>query len=397
MSLPWTIARRYLRPHRVSFIGLIGLVSVIGIVIGTAALIIVMSLFNGFRGIASDMMTSFGAHIRVQGACVTFPPSREYRQTPVWLSKLVIQSGGRTLAAYGVGVVPADNDALAPLQKATLVGSADIGMRNNIAGVVIAAGVSEKMNLYLGDTITLISPKQIESAISNMMLPSGARVIVRGIFQSNASREIDASYIYTSDMVMKGLLRKEEPTAWDIRLTDLRETENVATVLRAELGASASIQTYEDMNRGLFDTMRLERVGSFIVLALIILVAAFNILVSLTLGVVEKRRDIAILKTIGFTDGQVRNVYLYQGFMIGLISVVVGAGIGLLICWGQSTFHWIRFDISQGYLVPALPLDVQLYDVIAVVAVGLLLSCTAAIYPARRAARTIVSEGVRSE
>ena len=264
-------------------------------------------------------------------------------------------------------------------------------------GAVVAAGLCETLNLYLGDTITLISPTQIEAAITTMMMPSGRRVVVRGIFQSNVSREIDASYIYVSDIVMKGLLRSEEPTAWDIRLDNPQNATAFAQGLRASMGPDARIETWEDMNRGIYDTMRLERIGSFIVLTLIILVAAFNILVSLTLGVVEKRRDIAILKTVGLTDTQIRNVFLYQGLMIGLISVSVGVVIGLAVCIGQQTFHWISFDMSQGFLVPALPLEVHSLDVATVAIVGLVLACTAAIYPAHRASRALVIDGIRSE
>ncbi|MCX6139326.1 MAG: ABC transporter permease, partial [Candidatus Kapabacteria bacterium] len=335
MNLPLIIALRYLRPRRFSFIGLIGIISMIGIIIGTAALIIVMSLFNGFRGIAADVMTGFGPHIRVQGfeqsaSTVHLPTDLN----PVWLSKLVIQYGGRAVAAYGVGIEARDSSSLAPLQMATVVGRADLKTRDDVDGAVVAAGLSQSLNLYIGDTITLVSPMQIEAAITTMMMPSGRRVVVRGIFQSNSSREVDATYIYVSDDVMKGLLRHQEPTAWDMRLANPQSASAVAAELRSALGPAVSIETWEDMNRGIYDTMRLERIGSFIVLTLIILVAAFNILVSLTLGVVEKRRDISILKTIGFTDRHVRSIYLYQGFMIGLISVSVGVVVGVMVCVG---------------------------------------------------------------
>ena len=398
MNLSLTIAQRYLRPRRFSFIGLIGLVSVIGIVIGTAALIIVLSLFNGFRGIASNVMTGFGPHVRIHGARGV--QSKTSAFNPVWLSKLVVQAGARTAAAYGIGFMPANSVMLAPVKKATLVGSAQLDTvdgADGIYGAIIAAGLCETLNLYLGDTITLISPTQIEAAISTMMMPSGRRVIVRGMFQSNVSREIDASYIYVSDIVMKGLLRSDEPTAWDLRLDNPQSASSIAENLRSTMGPDVRIETWEDMNRGIYDTMRLERVGSFIVLTLIILVAAFNILVSLTLGVVEKRRDIAILKTVGLTDAQIRNVFLYQGLMIGLISVCLGVAIGLAVCIGQQTFHWISFDMSQGFLVPALPLVVHALDVVVVAFVGLVFACTAAIYPAHRASRALVVDSVRSE
>ena len=143
--------------------------------------------------------------------------------------------------------------------------------------------------------------------------------------------------------------------------------------------------------------MKLESMGSFIVLALIVLVASFNVLVSLTLGVVEKRRDIAVLLTIGLQPKDIRRIYLVQGLTLGGIAVVLGVAIGLFVSWGQITFQWITFDMSAGFLVPALPMEIQALDVALTAAVGLALAATAAIYPAARASRTLVAEAIRVE
>lgn len=393
MNIPLLIARRYLIPKRLSFIGIIGLLSVVGIVIGTAALIIVMALFAGFRDVANKMMTGFGPHVRIRAekSLLADVPGLH----PVWLSKLAIQSGGRTSVAFGVGINPSDSLMMEPLKRTTVVGDYALGWHQNMQGAVVAAGLAETMNLYLGDTISLISPQQILSAFTTLSVPNGTPVIVRGLFQSSTTRDVDATYIFVSDSVMMGLTRSSVPTAWDLRLNDPDSAEIVSAIIEQRLPKDATVETWQDMNRGIYDTMRLERIGSFVVLALIIVVAAFNILVSLTLGVIEKQRDISIFKTLGLTNQQIRSAYLIQGLVIGLASVGIGAVVGLGVCYGQQTFHWISFDMSKGYLVPALPMVVQTYDVLLVVGVGLVLSCTAAIYPATRAARTIIAQGLR--
>jgi lipoprotein-releasing system permease protein len=387
MNLSLAIALRYVRPRRFTFIGIIGLISVVGIIIGTAALIIVMSLFNGFRDLAQDMMTGFGPHVRVYGA----PPDASVHATPVNLAKLVVQTPTRTGVASAIGMPIADTSAWGPVRRATMVGSADVGDGN---GIVVGAGLAESLNLYLGDTVTLIAPSQIESALTMMSMPVGHAAVVRGFFQSNTNREVDASTVYLGSDAMRSILGVTEPTAYDVRLPDPRMADDVA---RTWAASGIRVETWMDMHRGMYDTMRLERAGSFIVLTLILLVAVFNIVVSLTLGVAEKRRDIAVLKTIGCTDAQVRNIFLAQGLTIGVVSVVLGILIGVGTCVGQQTFHWIRFDMSQGYLVPALPVAVHAADVALVAAVALVFSASAAIYPARRAAATRPADGLRSE
>ena len=181
---------------------------------------------------------------------------------------------------------------------------------------------------------------------------------------------------------------------------DVPEKRNtIQTEVATLLGGSekVDVRTWQDSNQSLVDTMRLESVGAFIVLALIVLVAAFNVLVSLTLGVVEKQRDIAVLQSIGLSAANIRQIYLYQGLTIGVISVVLGLLIGLLVCWGQLTFHWIAFDMAAGYLVPYLPLSVHLSDIALIGLVGLLMASLAALYPATRAARTAIADAIRVE
>lgn len=386
MNLALTIALRYVRPRRFSFIGLIGLLSGIGIVIGTAALIIVLSLFNGFRDVAQDLMTSFGPHLRVMPTAESTINGTARGWSPIWTSSLVVQAPVGTSVVRGVGVTVTDARTLGAVKGALVAGSADLRSRDGLARIVVSSGLAQSLNLFLGDTLQLISAVQIESALTMMSMPVGTPVVVHGVFQSNASRDVDASTIYLPAEVVRAITGAVEPTEWHIRLDDPQAAEPAARQLQAELGATASVETWQQMNQAVYDTMRLERLGSFLVLMLIIVVAAFSILVSLTMGVVEKRHDIGILKAMGLTNDIIGSVYLWQGLIIGVVSSAIGTIVGLTLCYGQITYHWIAFDMSQGYLIPALPLRVDAWDVMIVAASATIIAALAAIYPARRAA-----------
>ena len=388
------IALRYIRPRRLSAIGLIGGISVVGIAVGTAALIIVLSLFNGFRGVAIDSMTSTGPHVRVAGnaASIVSGINGVALASHVYQSTLVVQLPGRTTAArtLGIGNTPAVIDDLA---RSTVIGVADIAQRQGLSGAVVSLELAEALNVYLGDTLVVLAPEAIESSLLTMSIPTGARVEVRGILTPAASGASASVQMYMLDTVLTSIARASAVAYTDIRLVDADRADNVAQTLR-ERGYQA--EPWREMHRTMFDMMRLERIGSFIVLSLIVVVAAFNILVSLTLGVMEKRRDIAILKAIGATDRQIHQIFQLQGLAFGVGSVLVGSVLGVGLCIGQRTFQWIRFDITQGYAIPALPVDVYALDVIIVACMGILCAGLAAQYPARRAARIVVADAVRS-
>lgn len=404
MTLSRIIALRYVRPRRLNFITIIGLLSMVGIVIGTAALVIVLSIFNGFRNVARDLMVGFGPHLRIvaaQGAVL--PDTATWLQSarsvgtavPVTESRVVLQFAGLTGVATAMGV-PADA-TLDGVRRSVLVGSFVTHDADGLPGLVVGAGLAEKMQVFLGDTVTLLSPEMIETALTTMVRPGGRRAVVRGLFQSNTLREVDNSVLFTSDALVRSLRRHAGITSIDVTLRDAAAADDVAATLRARTTNDVQVLTWQDINRGLYDTMRLERIGSFIVLTLIVVVAAFNILVTLTLGVVEKRRDIAVLKTVGMTDRDVSRIFTMQGVIIGVTSVVMGVVIGVGLVLGQQTFGWIRFAEDAGYLVPTLPVDVHVLDVLVTAATGLALSSLAAIYPARRAARAVVAEAIRVE
>lgn len=392
MNPTTALALRYVRPRRLSAIGLIGGISVVGIAVGTAALIIVLSLFNGFRNVAIDSMTSSGPHLRVMGS-----PPIDVREIggahlvqPVYQSTLVVQLPGRSTAARALGI--RNELAEYDVARATMIGTASVENRGGITGAVISLDIAEALNVYIGDTLSLIAPEAIESSLLTMSIPSGSRVQVRGILTPTSDGASNAPQMYVLDSVVATIAPASTTRYTYIRLDDPHRAEDAAQIMRAR---GLQVETWRDLHRTMFDMMRLERIGSFIVLSLIVIVAAFNILVSLTLGVMEKRRDIAILKAIGATDRQVHRIFQLQGLVLGVGSVLVGSIVGVGLCIGQRTFSWIRFDVTQGYAIPALPVDVHAIDVVVAASIGIILAIVASQYPARRAVRVVIADAVR--
>ncbi len=364
----------------------------VGIAVGTAALIIVLSLFNGFRNVAIDSMTSSGPHLRVMGH-----PPIDVREIggarlvqPVYQSTLVVQLPGRSTAARALGI--RNELAEYDVARATMIGTASVENRGGITGAVISLDIAEALNVYIGDTLSLIAPEAIESSLLTMSIPSGSRVQVRGILTPTSDGASNAPQMYVLDSVVATIAPASTTRYTYIRLDDPHRAEDAAQITRAR---GLQVETWRDLHRTMFDMMRLERIGSFIVLSLIVIVAAFNILVSLTLGVMEKRRDIAILKAIGATDRQVHRIFQLQGLVLGVGSVLVGSIVGVGLCIGQRTFSWIRFDVTQGYAIPALPVDVHAIDVAVAASIGIILAIVASQYPARRAVRVVIADAVR--
>lgn len=406
MKITTAIALRYIKPRRRSVIGFIGLLSMIGIAIGTAALIVVMSIFNGFRSVADQVMVGFGPHLRIMPAngvvlddtASLVAAARSIGTViPVAASRVVIQRDGITAVATANGVpMTARLDGVRQRLVAGRVLTHGQTV-DDLPGLVVGIGLAEKLQTYIGDTVTVLSPEMIERALTSMIRPSGRKAIVEGVFQANTVREVDHSTFFTADRLIHELTRRDAISSVDVLLSDPMLADAAAASLRQRVGNAVQILTWKDLNKGLYDTMKLERVGSFVVLALIIVVAAFNVLVTLALGVGEKRRDIALLKTMGVADVDVARIFRMQGVLIGAIAVTIGTVVGVGLVAGQRTFHWIAFDPAAGYLVPSLPVELQVWDVVATALTGLCLAAIAAVYPSRRAARAVIADGIRVE
>lgn len=413
MVLILFIARRYaFSKHSLNFITVISGISIAGITIGVAALVIILSVFNGFQALVEKYLIGFDPHVRVslaaqardKGAFMRYdsliPTVRQILQpltgkTEVWQiapnagGKLVCVQGSSITACQMIGVDEGLIDSVSGIRKSLTAGvfelqSAAPGFQSVVMGVYLA----DKLRVTAGDTIALLSPRAIETAITQATPPTMYRAIIRGIFQSN-NKEYDTWYLYTSLQTAQTLLDIPPNNCLflDLRSLSARQSENAKILLQQQLPGLYRVETWYDLHKDLYNVMRFERLAAFVILSIIILVAVFNVFASLFMSVAEKRPEIGILKAMGATRSTIVKIFFMQGVFVGVVGTICGVVLGLALCFGQIRFGWFALDTSR-YIIPAIPVVISWIDVCTVSALSLVLSMFAGVFPARRAGET---------
>lgn len=405
------IARRYLRARRqISLVTIISAIAMAGVALGVAALICALAVFNGFSGVVTSMLVGFDPHVRIEG--VSRKPLNNYQAVQNILAGMpdvkaysqyvdgriaVIHRGTvRVISLRGVDAHIAEATGVA---EHVVGGSFDIEHKNDMDGIVLGVVLADRLGLSLGDTVTLVSPVGLEQTLTQFTQPATMRFRVTGVFSS--TKDYDAYNAYADIHAAQSLFGKGDAVdGVEIRLNDIQKSDEVKSKLEQSLaaaGVSAQVLTWYDLHRDLYSVMEIERWVAYILLCLIIVVAAFTILGSLTMTVIEKQRDIALLKAVGATDKNVQRIFLFAGALVGVIGVVCGSVVGWLLCWVQQTFHvFFRLD-SSVYRISAVPVEMRVSDFIVVGLAGLILCMLAALYPAKRAAQVLPAEALRWE
>lgn len=394
MSFELTVARRYLRAkRRIGLISIISIISICGIAIGVAALIVVLSVFNGFNSFAVEQIVGFDPHLRILPAdartmnadslIATLNVPGAVEAQPFISGRSAIMHDGVTQVADVRGT---EESRVTPLSPGDDAGEGSVAL-----GSVLA----NRLRAGTGDTVSFISRQGLELALSQVAQPNTLTARVAGTFSIN--QEYDEHVAFVDLNTARQLFDLPEgEMGVEIRLGDFREAERMAPELARRLGPSYRIKTWQDLHRDLYGAMELERWAAFAILMLIIIVAVFNVLGSLTMTVIEKRRDIGVMKAMGASDNGIMRIFLYEGAMIGIIGTAIGLILGIGLCVLQSSFGLFKLD-TNSYLLPALPIEMRLMDVLLVSLTALILALGAALYPARRAARTNPADAVRWE
>jgi len=392
-----------------NFISMISFISVAGITIGVAALIVVLSVFNGFGSLVKSFLTNFEPNVRVE---IISPKGFGNRQE----LKTAIQSiadvknfapfvNGKVLA-YHKGYIQVINLKGIPektgnniygIDANMLYGKYDLSNNSGLPGIILGLNLADKLESLIGDTITVISPVGIEKTITQFSMPKTERFIIKGIYSSN-NNEYDGSYIFSSLKTAQNLLGyNNKIQGYDIRLDNIDESFQVKKQLEAKLNKQLfSVNTWYDFHRELYKMMEIERWSAYIILCLIIAVATFNILGSLSMSVIEKKRDIGILMTMGATKKSVLKIFMNEGLLIGIIGTIVGLLLGYFICFLQLKFNIYPLNPAQ-YKIDSLPLQLRLSDFFFISGASLLLSFLASLFPAKRASKVNPLEAIKWE
>jgi lipoprotein-releasing system permease protein len=404
------IAARYLRAkRRQAVIGVITAISVAGVAAGVASLIIALAITNGMRrdlqsrllGSTAhvDLMKSAGDGIRDWRSLVEHLRQQPHvtAAAPGLYGQVLISRGARSGGGLLKGVIPAQEKTVSDLLQAIKTGSSapleNTAMRV-LPPVVLGSDLAETIGAGVGDTVMVTSPQGELTPLG--IVPKYQRFQLVGIFHSGFY-QYDSSYGFVRLQDAQRLFSEPDLiSVISFKVDDLYHADIVGRQIEQAAGPGFQATNWMDQNRELFRALSLERIVTFIVIALIVCVAALNILIALTMLVMEKTRDIAVLMSFGVRPDQVRRIFLAQGLLISLSGTIIGLIVGYLIAWAGGHYHFIELSAAV-YSIDYLPFAPRLIDGVLVGSVSLAVSLLATLYPSSSAARILPAEALRYE
>ena len=425
MSFEFLISLRYLRAKRKQvFVSIITFISMAGIFLGVAALIIVLAVMNGFENDLRNKILGINSHIVLM---LYSGPMKDYQNvmkeveevkgvvaaTPFVFSQAMLRSEGRTsgVVLRGISVDTAFKvinlgkmhegsiDYLSGKKREARLPSGDTTM---LPGIVIGKELAKHLGLSLFDPVDIISPMGISTPMG--MVPKMKKFTVVGIFDSGFY-EYDSTLAYISLRDCQEFLNLDDRvTGLEIKVDDIYKANVIAKSLEKKLGFPFWARNWMEMNKNLFSALKLEKRVMFIILSLIVLVAAFNIICTLIMIVMEKNKDIAVLKSMGATSTSIMKIFIYQGVTIGAIGTLLGTIGGLAVALNLekisvSIENLFGFKILPGdvYYLSQLPSQVNYSDVLIIIVGTMLISFLSTIYPSWRASKLDPAEALRYE
>ena len=421
------ISKRYLSAKRKQvFVSVITFISIFGIFLGVAALIIVLAVMNGFEEDLRTKILGIKSHIELTTDLTG--PMKDYQKvrekiadvegvvasTPFIYSQAMIRSSN---GVTGVVIRALDTQSAFKVINLGKIKEGNIEYLNKIPheislnyksngvppdGIVIGKEMARTLGVFLYDTITIISPVSISTPMG--MVPRMKKFVVVGIFESGFY-EYDSTLAYLSLQSCQDFLQMGNTvTGIDIKVDDIYKADGIARKIQSKLGFPFWTQNWMQMNKNLFSALKLEKHVMFIILSLIVLVAAFNIISALIMIVMEKNKDIAILKSMGATSRSIMKIFIFQGLIIGVIGTALGCVTGLAVALNLQKISIIvekifRFKILPGdvYYLSELPSKVNYGDIVIIVVGTLFICFLSTIYPSLRASRTDPAEALRYE
>jgi lipoprotein-releasing system permease protein len=416
MRFEFFVAARYLRAkRRQAMVGVITVISIVGVAVGVASLIIALAITNGMSRDLRDRLVSSTAHVdlmRVQNDGI-----RNWREltdrlrhlphvtadAPGFYGAVLLSHGTLSGGAMLKGIIPADEHTVSGILNNLVAGSAtelNSGSSDatDAAGeatppIVIGTDLANTLDVKVGSTVLATSPQGELTPYG--LLPKLLRFRVVGIFHSGFY-QYDSSFAFLRLKDVQALF--SEPDVVSIisfKVDDLFHADRIGKEIEAAAGPGFLTTNWMEQNRELFRALKLEQVVTFIVIGLIVCVAALNILIALTMMVMEKTKDIAVLMSLGVKPAQIRRIFLMQGFLISVVGTALGLVLGYLLSWFGGHYHFpLAADV---YSIDYLPFAPRFADGVMVTLLSLGVSLLATIYPSSSAARVLPAEALRYE
>jgi lipoprotein-releasing system permease protein len=402
------VGLRYIKAKRKqAFISIISAFSVLGVMLGVMTLIIVLGVMNGFERDLKEKILGTVSHLVVMShssrAVMGWQDLMERIQdfdgvkatTPYIYAQAMLSTRGKVRGVIVRGIDPKTASKVISLPRYLLQGTVDdLAGSDDSAGIIVGKELAVLNSLRVGDVVQLISPQGKRTPIG--AIPRVQNFKITGVFKSGMY-EFDANLVYMElSQAQKFFEMGQGVSGIEVNLADIYSAPKLGFRIESILGTPFWTRTWKEMYRNLFSALKLEKLAMFVILTFIVLVAAFNIIIALIMLVMEKSRDIAILKALGATSDRIMRIFVVQGMLVGIVGTLLGAVAGIAGAAVLARYPIIELP-EEIYTIPTLPISLEATDIIIICGVALGICFLATIYPSLRAARLEPVEALRYE
>lgn len=409
MSFEFFVARRYLFSHRKqAFIYVISLMSIIGVALGVAALVVVLGVYNGLTTDMRDKILGANAH----GIVLSYIPDAFGKNpglrdeilrtpgvtgaTPFIYTEVMLSSGDGVKGLMLRGVDPRTASGVLSMLKAIKKGSINgLETGDGTPGIIIGEELAKHIGLGMGSRVNLLSPSGEKTTAG--FQPRIRPFEVAGIFKTGMY-EYDSSLAFVTLDAARELLGLDPGFLSGIEITvdDVYRADEITKELTDNIGNPFYARSWMDMNANLFAALKLEKIGMFILLIMVVLIGSFSIVATLVMLVMEKTRDIAVMMSMGATRKMIRRIFMYQGTIIGFVGTMLGYALGLTVGYLLKRYQFIKLP-ENVYTLDHLPIIITVPDVLIIGGAAMLLCFLSTLYPARQASRLKPADALRYE
>jgi len=409
VSFEFFVARRYLFSHRKqAFIYVISLMSIIGVALGVAALVVVLGVYNGLTTDMRDKILGANAH----GIVLSYIPDAFGKNpglrdeilhtpgvtgaTPFIYTEVMLSSGDGVKGLMLRGVDPRTAPGVLSMLKAIKKGSINgLETGDGTPGIIIGEELAKHIGLGMGSRVNLLSPSGEKTTTG--FQPRIRPFEVAGIFKTGMY-EYDSSLAFVTLDAARELLGLDPGFLSGIEITvdDVYRADEITKELTDNIGNPFYARSWMDMNANLFAALKLEKIGMFILLIMVVLIGSFSIVATLVMLVMEKTRDIAVMMSMGATRKMIRRIFMYQGTIIGFVGTMLGYALGLTVGYLLKRYQFIKLP-ENVYTLDHLPIIITVPDVLIIGGAAMLLCFLSTLYPARQASRLKPADALRYE